>query len=121
MIKVENLTKTYGDLLAIDDLSFSIEKGRIWGLLGPNAAGKTTTMRILAGYLAPTEGNATVAEFDVLKGIKKGKGRLGYLPEYVPLYPEMTVTEYLLCRCHQADGQKGTALTLWKNPLQSVA
>jgi len=95
MIKVENLTKTYGDLLAIDDLSFSIEKGQIWGLLGPNAAGKTTTMRILAGYLSPTEGNATVADFDVLKEAKKVKAAIGYLPEYVPLYPEMTVTEYL--------------------------
>ncbi len=95
MIKVEHITKTYGDLLAVDDLSFSIEKGKIWGLLGPNAAGKTTTMRILTGYLSPNEGCATVAGFDILSEAKKAKASIGYLPEYVPLYTEMTVTEYL--------------------------
>ncbi len=95
MIKVEHITKAYGDLLAVDDLSFSIEKGKIWGLLGPNGAGKTTTMRIVAGYVSPTEGYASVAGFDTNSESKKAKAALGYLPEYVPLYPEMTVSEYL--------------------------
>ncbi len=95
MIEVEHLTKKYGDLLAVQDLSFSVEKGHIWGLLGPNAAGKTTTMRILAGYLPATDGKATVAGFDVFEQPNEVKKILGYLPENVPLYPEMTVQSYL--------------------------
>jgi ABC-2 type transport system ATP-binding protein len=95
MIEVEHLTKKYGDLLAIRDLSFSVAKGHIWGLLGPNAAGKTTTMRILTGYLSATDGKATVAGFDVFEQPNEVKKILGYLPENVPLYPEMTVQAYL--------------------------
>jgi len=95
MIEVEHLTKKYGDLVAVRDLSFKVAKGRIWGLLGPNAAGKTTTMRVLTGYIPATEGKATVAGFDVFEQPNAVKRVTGYLPEVVPLYPEMTVSEYL--------------------------
>jgi ABC-2 type transport system ATP-binding protein len=95
MIEVEHLKKRYGDLLAVRDLSFSVEKGTIWGLLGPNAAGKTTTMRILTGYLPATEGKATVSGYDVFEQANEVKKITGYLPEVVPLYTEMTVMEYL--------------------------
>ena len=95
MIEVEHLTKKYGDLMAIRDLSFKVERGKIWGLLGPNAAGKTTTMRILTGYLSATDGKAQVAGFDVFEQPNKVKRIIGYLPENVPLYPEMTVHSFL--------------------------
>ncbi len=95
MIEVEHLTKKYGDLVAVSDLSFKVEKGKIWGLLGPNAAGKTTTMRILTGYLPATDGKANVAGFDVFEQTIEAKRVIGYLPEAVPLYPEMTVSAYL--------------------------
>jgi len=95
MIAVEHLTKKYGDLLAVSDLSFKVEKGKIWGFLGPNAAGKTTTMRILTGYLPATDGKASVGKFDVFEQPNEVKQILGYLPETLPLYPDMTVTEYL--------------------------
>ncbi len=95
MIEVEHLTKKYGDLEAVRDLSFKVGKGKIWGLLGPNAAGKTTTMRILTGYLPATKGKARVGAFDVFEQPDEVKKVIGYLPEVVPLYPEMTVTEYL--------------------------
>ena len=95
MIEVEHLFKKYGDLLAVQDLSFSVEKGHIWGLLGPNAAGKTTTMRILTGYLPATDGKAMVAGYDVFEQPNEVKRIMGYLPENVPLYPEMTVQSFL--------------------------
>lgn len=95
MIETEQLTKKYGDLVAIRNLSFKVEEGRIWGLLGPNAAGKTTTMRILTGYLPATSGKASVAGFDVFEQAEAVKQSIGYLPETVPLYPEMTVESYL--------------------------
>jgi ABC-2 type transport system ATP-binding protein len=95
MIEVDHLTKKYGDLTAVRDLSFKVGKGKIWGLLGPNAAGKTTTMRILTGYLPATDGKATVAGFDVFEQSNEVKKIIGYLPEVVPLYPEMTVSDYL--------------------------
>jgi ABC-2 type transport system ATP-binding protein len=95
MIAVEHLVKKYGDLVAVRDLSFKVEKGRIWGLLGPNAAGKTTTMRILTGFLPATDGKASVGGFDVFSQADKVKRILGYLPEILPLYPDQTVTEYL--------------------------
>jgi ABC-2 type transport system ATP-binding protein len=95
MIEVEHLTKKYGDLVAVNDLSFKVEKGRIWGLLGPNAAGKTTTMRVLTGYLPATDGQATVAGFDIFEKPNEVKKLTGYLPEILPLYPEMTVSDYL--------------------------
>ena len=95
MIEVENLFKKYGELLAVKDLSFKVEKGKIWGLLGPNAAGKTTTMRILTGYIPATGGKASVAGFDVFEQPNELKKSIGYLPETLPLYPEMIVHSFL--------------------------
>src|SRR5512135_3691591 len=95
MIEVQDLTKKYGELTAVQGLSFKVEPGKIWGLLGPNGAGKTTTMRILTGYLPATEGRATVGDFDVFERIDDVKKITGYLPEVVPLYADMTVSGYL--------------------------
>jgi ABC-2 type transport system ATP-binding protein len=95
MIDVQDLTKKYGELTAVRNLSFKVETGKIWGLLGPNAAGKTTTMRILTGYLPATDGRATVAGYDVFDKPDEVKRAIGYLPENPPLYPEMTVAGFL--------------------------
>lgn len=95
MVEVEHVTKRYGSFTAVDDLSFAVEAGEILGFLGPNGAGKTTTMRILTGYLPATDGRARVAGFDVFDQPIEAKRRTGYLPETPPLYPEMTVAEYL--------------------------
>ena len=95
MIKVEGLTKRYARTVAVDNISFEVEKGQIVGFLGPNGAGKTTTMRVLTCFLPPTSGHATVAGFDVLENPMEVKKRMGYLPETPPLYPEMEVVEYL--------------------------
>jgi len=95
MIDVQELTKIYGPRTAVDGLSFQVEKGEIVGFLGPNGAGKTTTMRMLTGYLPPSEGRATVAGFDTFKQSLEARRHIGYLPETVPLYPEMTVADYL--------------------------
>lgn len=95
MIRVEGLTKDYGARRAIDNLTFHAEKGEILGFLGPNGAGKTTTMRILCGYMPPTAGRAAVAGFDVVEQSLEVRRRVGYMPETVPLYPEMTVFDYL--------------------------
>ncbi len=95
MIKVEGLTKRYASTVAVDNISFEVEKGQIVGFLGPNGAGKTTTMRVLTCFLPPTSGTANVAGFDVLENPMEVKKRIGYLPETPPLYPEMEVAEYL--------------------------
>ena len=95
MIEVQHLTKRYGRITAVDDVSFRVERGEILGFLGPNGAGKTTTMRILTGYMPATEGKALVAGFDVFDQPVEAKRRTGYLPETPPLYPDMTVLEYL--------------------------
>jgi ABC-2 type transport system ATP-binding protein len=95
VIEVQNLTKRYGPVTAVDGVSFRVERGEILGFLGPNGAGKTTTMRILTGYMPATEGKAVVAGFDVFDQAIEAKRRTGYLPETPPLYPDMTVTEYL--------------------------
>jgi ABC-2 type transport system ATP-binding protein len=95
MIEVKNLSKNFGPRVALDDLSFDVQNGEILGFLGPNGAGKTTTMRILTGFMPPTSGKATVAGFDVFEQSLEARKRIGYLPESVPLYPEMTVWSYL--------------------------
>lgn len=95
MIKVENLSKKFGTVEAVKDVSFAVEKGKIWGFLGPNGAGKTTTMRILTGYLPPSEGHAEINDVDVSANPGVIKKLVGYLPEMVPVYPELTVKEYL--------------------------
>ena len=95
MIEVQHLTKRYGPVTAVDDVSFKAERGEILGFLGPNGAGKTTTMRILTGYMPPSEGKAFVGGFDVQEKPIEAKRRTGYLPETPPLYPDMTVRDYL--------------------------
>ena len=95
MIEVQHLTKRYGRVTAVDDVSFRVERGEILGFLGPNGAGKTTTMRILTGYMPATDGKAIVAGFDVFDQPIEAKRRTGYLPETPPLYPDMSVIEYL--------------------------
>src|SRR5689334_25341054 len=95
MIKVEGLTKRYARTVAVDDISFEVEKGQIVGFLGPNGAGKTTTMRMLTCFLPPSAGSAQVAGFDVLEQPLEVKKRIGYLPETPPIYPEMETADYL--------------------------
>lgn len=95
MIKIEHLTKKYGERYAINDISFSVEKGEIVGFLGPNGAGKTTTMSILTGYLSSTSGRASIDGYDILEHPMTVKKKIGYLPEMPPLYLDMTVREYL--------------------------
>lgn len=95
MIEVQNLTHYYGPTRAVHDLNFHVDKGEIIGFLGPNGAGKTTTMRILTGFMPPSDGTARVAGFDVFYDSLEVRRRVGYMPETVPLYPEMTVRAYL--------------------------
>lgn len=95
MIEVSHLTKQYGNHLAVDDVSFTVADGQICGLLGPNGAGKSTIMNILAGYLSATSGQVTVAGHPLPEEADAAKACVGYLPEQPPLYPEMTVQEYL--------------------------
>ena len=95
MIKVEGLTKRYGRTVAVNNISFEVEKGQVVGFLGPNGAGKTTTMRVLTCFLPPSAGTASLAGYDVLEQPLEVKRRIGYLPETPPLYPEMEVSEYL--------------------------
>ena len=95
MIEVEHLTKRYGPTLAVSDVSFEVRKGEILGFLGPNGAGKTTTMRVITGYLPPSDGRVRVAGHDVATDPLDAKRSTGYLPETPPVYPDMTVSEYL--------------------------
>ncbi|MCH8338419.1 MAG: ATP-binding cassette domain-containing protein, partial [Chloroflexi bacterium] len=95
MIQVKNLSKSYGNFQALSEISFQAKRGEILGFLGPNGAGKTTTMRILTGYMPPTAGSAKVAGFDVVEESLEVRKRVGYLPETVPLYPELSAREYL--------------------------
>ncbi len=98
MIQVRNLTKYFGQVLAVDRVSFDVQQGEVVGFLGPNGAGKTTTMRILTTFLPATSGTAKVAGFDIMNESMQVRQNLGYLPENVPLYPEMRVEEYLFYR-----------------------
>ena len=98
MIEVENLTKWYGRVLAVDNITFQVEKGMVVGLLGPNGAGKSTTMKILTSYQSANSGRATVAGFDLLTQSLEVRKNVGYMPESVPLYPEMRLEEYLTFR-----------------------
>ena len=95
MIEVTNLVKRYGEITAVDDISFKVEKGEIVGFLGPNGAGKTTTMRMLTGFIPSTSGKAVLGGFDIAEQPIEVKRRLGYLPEHPPLYPDMTVSSFL--------------------------
>jgi ABC-2 type transport system ATP-binding protein len=95
VIRIRNLTKTYGKRVAVDDISFGVEKGEIVGFLGPNGAGKTTTMRMITGYLMPTSGEISVADLDMRTHSLEGRRHIGYMPEIVPLYTDMTTRAYL--------------------------
>jgi len=95
MIEVKNLVKKYGDITAVDDVSFTVRDGEILGLLGPNGAGKSTTMNIMTGYLSATSGEVNIAGFNILDNPIEAKKHIGYLPEIPPLYTDMTVLEYL--------------------------
>jgi ABC-2 type transport system ATP-binding protein len=95
VIEVQHISKRYGRVTAVEDVSFRVERGEVLGFLGPNGAGKTTTMRIITGYMPPTEGRAMIAGFDIFDHPLEAKRRTGYLPETPPLYPDMTVREYL--------------------------
>jgi ABC-2 type transport system ATP-binding protein len=116
MIVVENLTKYYGTLPAIQGVSFRVEKGEILGFLGPNGAGKTTTMRILTGFMPATSGTATVAGYDVFKDSLEVRKRIGYLPENVPIYNDMEVSAYL----NFVTEVKGVPKKLRKEKIQQV-
>lgn len=96
MIQVDGLIKKYGNHTAVDNLSFTVEKGQIYGFLGPNGAGKSTTMNIMTGYIAANSGTVKINDYDILKEPEKAKQCIGYLPEIPPLYTDMTVREYLL-------------------------
>lgn len=98
MIKVENLTKSYGAVKAVEGISFEVEKGEIVGFLGPNGAGKSTTMRMLSCYLPPTSGRAEIAGYDIFKDSLRAREHIGYMPEHVPLPQDMRVNEYLKFR-----------------------
>jgi ABC-2 type transport system ATP-binding protein len=95
MIEVQGLTKVYGNKAAVDNLTFSVEQGEVVGFLGPNGAGKTTTMRVLSCFMPPTSGSAKVAGYDIHADSIEVRRRIGYLPEHVPLYTDLTVTQYL--------------------------
>lgn len=95
MIEVKNLTKRYGDIKALDDISFTVDTGEVLGFLGPNGAGKSTTMNIITGYISSTTGTVTVDGTEILENPRETKRKIGYLPEIPPLYPEMTVRKYL--------------------------
>ena len=95
MVEVKNLSKSYGTIKAIDNINFSVDNGEILGFLGPNGAGKSTTMNIITGYLSSTSGTVTINGSEILENPKETKAKIGYLPEIPPLYPDMTVTEYL--------------------------
>ena len=95
MIEVKNITKKYGSFTAVDNISFKIEEGEIIGLLGPNGAGKSTTMNMITGYIEPTEGEIKVEGYDISKKPKKAKAQIGYMPEGVPLYSDLTVKEFV--------------------------
>jgi len=106
MIKVQNLTKRYGGVTAVDGIHFEVGRGEIVGFLGPNGAGKSTTMRMLASYLPPTSGRAEIAGYDVFGESSKAREHIGYMPENVPLYHDMRVSEYLRYRA-QLKGVRG--------------
>ena len=95
MIEVKNITKKYGSTTAVDNISFQIQEGEIVGLLGPNGAGKSTTMNMITGYIEPTEGQIIIEGYDISKKPKKAKEQIGYMPEGVPLYSELTVKEFV--------------------------
>lgn len=125
-VEVRNLTKTYENHLAVDDISFSIETGKIYGFLGPNGAGKSTTMNILAGCLAATSGEVLIQNHDIFEEQREAKRHIGYLPELPPLYLDMTPREYLAFVCEikrvpKADRAAAILENMRRTGLQDVA
>src|SRR6186997_1443580 len=108
MIKVENLVKSFGPKFAVDDVSFSVERGEVLGFLGPNGAGKSTTMRVITGFYPPTSGRVTVGGFDIVESPIAAKRLIGYLPENAPGYADMTVYGFLAFAA-ELRGLKGTS------------
>jgi ABC-2 type transport system ATP-binding protein len=108
MIEARDLSKRYGDLLAVDRVSFSVQPGEVVGFLGPNGAGKTTTMRMLTGFVPPTDGSATIAGHDIFEDPLAARRAVGYLPETPPLYPEMSVEDYVDYVARLKDVPRGT-------------
>src|SRR5207245_7245718 len=111
MIEVQDLTKRYGPTVAVSGVSFEAQKGEVLGFLGPNGAGKTTTMRMITGYLPPTSGKVRVAGYDVAEKSVEARRHIGYLPEMVPLYTDLTTFEYLdfrgrICGLHHGRERK---------------
>ncbi len=105
MIEVKNVTKKYGSFVAVDDISFTINDGEVVGFLGPNGAGKSTTMNMITGYIEQSEGEILVNGYDTIKKSKKAKGQIGYMPEGVPLYNDLTVKEFVtyMAELHKVD------------------
>ena len=109
LIEVTNLSRQFGDHCSVDDVSFSLNKGEVLGFLGPNGAGKSTTMKMMCGNLTPTVGEIKIGGYDIIEQPKLAKAEIGYLPEIPPLYPELTVDEYLTY-CAQLHGLRKTAI-----------
>ncbi|MCR5666591.1 MAG: ABC transporter ATP-binding protein [Eubacterium sp.] len=120
MIEINHLVKKYGEHTAVDDLSMTIEPGRIYGFLGPNGAGKSTTMNILTGYLGATSGEVKVNGFDILKQPEQAKASVGYLPEIPPLYTEMTVEEYLVFVAELKKIEKGKRMEMVEEVMERI-
>lgn len=95
MIEVNNVTKRYGQFTAVNNISFTVKDGEVVGFLGPNGAGKSTTMNMITGFIEPTEGSIIINGYDIVKKSKKAKGQIGYMPESVPLYSDLTVKEFI--------------------------
>lgn len=125
MIEVKNLVKCYGNHAAVDDLTFSVEKGKVVGFLGPNGAGKSTTMNMITGYIAPTSGTVLIDGVDILEEPEKAKEKIGYLPEIPPLYPDLRVREYLdfvveLKRVPKKERAEAVSLVIEKTKIGNV-
>ena len=113
MIEVNHLVKRYGNTLAVDDLSFTVEEGQIYGFLGPNGAGKSTTLNIITGYIAPTSGEVSIDGHNILEEPEEARKCIGYLPEIPPLYTDMTVEEYLAFAAELKKFQRGKSAACW--------
>src|SRR5579863_3019625 len=107
MIQVENLSKAYGYKLAVNDVSFTVERGEVLGFLGPNGAGKSTTMRMITGFIPPSRGRISIGGYDVVKDSIRARRLIGYLPESAPVYGDMTVISFLGF-CAELSGLRGT-------------
>ncbi len=120
MIEIKNLTKRFGKITAVDNISFTVNDGEIVGFLGPNGAGKSTTMNMMTGFISSTEGSVTIDGYDILDEPEKAKKRIGYLPEIPPVYPDTTVSEYLDFVCDLKRVKKGERKEMLQEILENV-